>query len=470
MLVELLTVNDEKTYHEAMESVRQAYLTGKYKENGESFDLPFAAQWNALFPNGEVGGNAGHYNHFCNVTAAMAHIITYAHNNPDKIPCGGFTPQRKLDCMMAAFYHDIGKTVVIPVPRRHGVEGKALFAEPKASVKFRFEEISGRYPGCRIDFLTLSYYAELIGAHDIHGTISTGENGLLSLACIIERFKSLYDDDNDAVSKAVFDLWLLNIADIITSLDKKGEPQDWQDMIPGSLDDKIENFLNSTQGLNLQKDLELALQIAKAEDPYILAKTLSEKHAAHRLQRLVRQSFWGKLESSSVIPDALKTEILTRLDDKSLIAQIREILRSEFGEGYRKMFGTMLQFDYALGFFLTLSQQAIYRLGEELKPGGTFRTGWLYNQKTITGQIYRPEYLNRYNAECTVNNYITVIAGIFGEIHRLTADIENWNIEFEDANKRLTFSKADKLLFFDGPYRAGNARSLLMKEIMLYKS
>jgi hypothetical protein len=63
-----------------------------------------------------------------------------------------------------------------------------------------------------------------------------------------------------------------------------------------------------------------------------------------------------------------------------------------------------------------------------------------------------------------------VLAGIFGEIHRLTADIESFNIEFDDAANRLIPSKADKLLFFDGPYRAGNARVLLMREIMLYKA
>ena len=76
----------------------------------------------------------------------------------------------------------------------------------------------------------------------------------------------------------------------------------------------------------------------------------------------------------------------------------------------------------------------------------------------------------RYNAECIVNNYLTVLAGIFGEISRLTGDIENWNIEFEDAKNRLNEAKAERLLFLDGVFRADSARSLLMREIMLFKA
>ena len=85
--------------------------------------------------------------------------------------------------------------------------------------------------------------------------------------------------------------------------------------------------------------------------------------------------------------------------------------------------------------------------------------------------------MDRYNAECIINNYLTVVAGIFEEISRLTADIENWNIEFEDVGKRIDslneFNnefKAERLLFLDGVYRADSELSLLMREIMLYKA
>ena len=78
--------------------------------------------------------------------------------------------------------------------------------------------------------------------------------------------------------------------------------------------------------------------------------------------------------------------------------------------------------------------------------------------------------MDRYNAECIVNNYLAVLAGIFGEISRLTGDIENWKIEFEDAKNRLNEAKTTRLLFLDGVYRADNARSLLMRDIMLYKA
>jgi hypothetical protein len=479
MLLTLLNPKSQESYNTAIEQIRKAYLTGKFTVNEKSTDLPFTAQWNILFPNGETGNNTGHFNHFCNVTAATAHIINYAESG--KISLGEFTLQRKLDNMMVAFYHDIGKTII---PRRHGVEGKALFAEPKASVKFRFEEIAKHYTECEITSATLSYYAELIGYHDIFGTISTGENGLLSLANIIKRFADIFNNDKIAIKNAVYDLWLLNLADIITSISflngriiSKFDVQNWQLNIPGNLDNDIDWFLNSSHGRYLKEDLQFALQIAESENYYPFAKSISENRSAHRLQRLAQQTFANRLTAKDKsgnyamnFPEDLREAILNRLSDSSLTLQVKEILRSEFGDNYGKYFGTMLQFDYALGFFEMLSAQAIHWINEELKPDSTFRTGWLYNQKISKTQNYNKDYINRYNAECVVNNYIMVIAGIFGEIYRLTSDIEHWNVEFEDAKNRLTPSKADKLLFFDGAYRASNARNLLMKEIMLYKS
>jgi len=62
-----------------------------------------------------------------------------------------------------------------------------------------------------------------------------------------------------------------------------------------------------------------------------------------------------------------------------------------------------------------------------------------------------------------------LLADIFGEIARLTGDILNWNIEFEDAKDRLSGPKCDRLLGFSGAYRQGNERQLLVRELMLYK-
>jgi len=469
MFLALLDQQDKSTYASAIEIMRRAYLTGEIEANEMMLNIPFAAQWNMLFPGGKEKGdsfdNEWQLNHFCNVTAAMAHIIHYAKKNP-QLGWGEFTKKRSLNCMISAFYHDIGKTIIA---RRHGIEGKALFAEPKASVKFRFVEILA---ACDSEITTedMLYYAELIGYHDIFGTISTGENGFLSLANVIGRFADILGENLETIKTAVCDLWLLNIADIITSLKDKGNVQEWQLNPPGSIDSLLENFLSSYKGKYLNEDLCFALQIAEAKDRRNLATELSEKRAAHRLQRLARQTFENGLAVSKDFPPNLKEAVNSRFGEVSFTSQIKEILRAEFGDEYEKKFGTMLQFDYALGFFQSLAKQAIYWLEVELKDPNAFRTGWLYNRKTPKDGSYPPGFLVKYNAECISNNYCIAIVNIFGEISRLTSDINNWNIEFEDAKNRLTPSKADKLLVFDGAYRASNTRSLLMREIMLYKS
>jgi hypothetical protein len=473
-----------------MDTVKESFYTGKYKTGGKELDLPFAKQFQDFFnrytrkkPDApETIANSDnfiHYNHFSNVVAAMAHIIAYAEAHPEVfIPESEncvektFQTKRKLDNMLTAFYHDVGKTIIF---HRHAMEGKSLLAEPKASVRYRFEAIFAEYPDCELSPETLPLYGEYIGSHDMFGTIGTGENGILSMSGVISRLKSLFDGDLRKLKTAVFDLWLLNLADIIVSIGdfipgySKFAAQPWQDTNPGNMDNYIEQFIDSYKGVYLLEDLHFALQIAGADDPYTAAKTLAEKNASQRFRRLARQTLGEAVKGSKIFTQSLKDEVIKLLDSGAAIASVKEILRGEFGEEYSKRFGTMLQFDYALGFFLKLSAQAVALLEREL-TGGTFRTGWLYNQKIPTGNTYPVDFLDSYNAACIVNNYIMVLAGIFGEIHRLTADIESFNIEFDDAANRLTPSKADKLLFFDGAYRAGNARVLLMREIMLYKA
>ncbi|MDR0273083.1 MAG: hypothetical protein LBI27_07185 [Clostridiales bacterium] len=500
MFLSLLNCTDDVAYSAEIKKIKQSYLTGECEVNGKKLPLPYAKNFYDLFlkppkPEDppysiEESPNFGNYKHFSNVVAAMAHILKYAENHMDKLLPKGesdvsrdFGDARKLDSMFIAFYHDIGKTII---NRRHAVEGKAIFAEPKASVRFRFENIFAEYSESFCLPLRLSYYAESIGAHETWGTNTTGENSVLAFASIVNRFRLLFNNEIKAVKTAIFDLWLANVADIITSINwingeenKKFNEQDWQNNLPGTLDDRIKWLFDDYKGVYLIEDLGFALQIADAENPYDFAKSLSEKRAVNRFQRLARQTMGSMLETNERglsnpkinFPTALKDEIIRQLDDTAILAQINGILKGEFGSDFARCFGTMLQFDYALGFFFKLSNQAIYWLADELN-NKEFRTGWLYNQKIEKSNPYAEDeaFLYRYNAECIINNYLMALAGVFGEIYRLTADIENWNVEFEDAGNRLTPSKADKLLSFDGAYRAGNARVLLMREIMLYKS
>ena len=236
MLKSLLTQTSDNAFAVAIEAVKRAYLTGTYIASGQEIPLPFRRPFHELFTAKEDLDKPYDptrplqspwvYHHMGNVIAAMAHILKYAGIHADRfLPKEeddvdrSFTEQRKLDLLHLAYYHDIGKCII---SRRHAVEGKALFTEPKASVHYRFEQIFRAYEtyGISLSDETIPFYAELIGAHDIFGTISTGENGLLSLCGIIRRLAALFRYKLQAIKAAVFDLWLLNIADILVSLNR----------------------------------------------------------------------------------------------------------------------------------------------------------------------------------------------------------------------------------------------------------
>jgi hypothetical protein len=465
--------------------IKKAYLKGEYPVNGKILPMPFGAahkKFFAMLPENctapvvkDFSDNFGGYAHNLNVVFCMNDLMDYVRENGGALLPDGekdvdvnLSEEQQFIDIWKSWCHDVGKIIV---PRRHAVEGKSMFLDMKASVKYQFEAIFAEH-GFDISPKTFALFAEHIGTHDLLGTISTGENNVLSLYHAVERFRSIHNGDKKAVKNEIFSLFLLNVADIKTSLIRKFELQDWTSQPAGTLDSEFDEFFASYKGKFLVEDLKFALEIAESDEPYEYAKKLSAERAAHRLQRLARQTLGDKIEKDAAFPEGLKNEIVKLLDNAELIIpQIKDILCAEMGEGYAQMFGTMLQFDYALGFFLKLSDRAIYWLKNELS-GGSFRTGWRFNQKMPgdTKPAYPQSFLDKHDAECIIKNYITVLAGIFGAISRLTADIHNFNIEFCDASDRLSNSKADKHLFFDGPNRRSSALSQLMRELFLYKS
>jgi len=566
MFISLLKDEGLEKYKDAVDSVKKAYQTGEFCfTNGKVVKLPHGEQFAKLANDktklaNDINKGDFNVNHMVNVVCAMAHIIKYIEKGGMESILikvhGELLPnrsrvsfERKLDNLLIAFYHDVGKTTI---DRRHCMEGKTLFAEPRFTMKQRFEELFREFAKdwnannqipIIIPEIKLEYYAEMIGAHDIFGTISTGENGLLSLSHVIDRFSDVLDNGEhstliEKTKIAIFDLWLLNLADILVSLEDKGKPQDCTLTEPGKNCDLINNLVNLlgavTEGLDLEYkgkylkyDLEQALNIAMEKtDRYIYAKNLSEKNAANRFLRLAQQSLGDMLkdvdklrkketypgeyfpgkefeDSDNVLKDLdikgnpskwetvmtedferLKEQILNKLRDPQLIVKIKSILQCEFGDDYGEQFGTMLQFDYALGFFRTLAQQAILWLIKECALPDS-RTGWMYHKPGKPYGTYEDidikdndkkdiarKDIDTFNAECVVNNYMMVLSGIFGDIRRIISNIIDWNIEFEDARNRLNAdkTKAERLLFLSGPYRESSVRHLLMQQIMLYKA
>jgi hypothetical protein len=460
-------LTDPTTFVEAIGKIRAAYEANVYPFSN-LLALPFAKNYQTLLG---TGTNNGNHNHFVNVVATAAHLLDYYDQEKH------FSPDRKLKFLLTAFYHDIGKTICVNldknlfVTRRHAIEGASLFLEPRASVVSEFDAIFKFYQSDISARDYMNWSAELIQSHEMFGTVSTGENGYMSVAEAVSRLKDYGGD----CQENVFNLWLLNIADILVSItvlndapQNKMEPNKYFLQPVGSQKGTIDWFFKTFQGRALLKDLEIAQTIASDSDPLKAAYNIASETALVRFQRLAQQTI-GR-ESKALSDRELSGKIVRLVEGDSLSSEIARILRGEFGPDYKSKFGHMQQFDYALSFFSNLAKWAVKRIGEELDGSG-FRTGWVYSQKYehSTKRTYTPEFIAEYNASAIVSNFLLLQAGIFAEVSRLTGDIEQWNVEFGDANERLTESKKDKLLNFDGGYRSANARVNLMKEIMLYR-
>jgi hypothetical protein len=93
----------------------------------------------------------------------------------------------------------------------------------------------------------------------------------------------------------------------------------------------------------------------------------------------------------------------------------------------------------------------------------------IFISSTFNDMHAERDFSDCYKVETIIFNYMVFMSNIFCDIAQLTEGMGHRYIEFEDALNRLTDSKADRLLYMDEPHKAGHTRSLLMKELMLYR-
>ena len=389
---------------------------------------------------------------------------------------------RTFKLMLAAFYHDLGKAVVDP---RHAMEGAVILAYHTTSARYRLHQIVQQY-SLHYEFERddLFYVSDLVLFHDHYGTLGTGEDGYLPLVNMIDRIKrySLKHDTNKANQREwsrryLFDLWLLNAADIMVSLDRKFEPQD--DLLdPDKAAARIRAFLEGPKGDTLVHDLKISLQLLEEhckkkhfDDLAPLqsrAHDISRRHVIERLRRLVTSSLLGPLARRSRDQTAPQMRAMARVletlsEEKWTAAIVRAIQAIEdFGE-FANRLAWIGRMDYALGFFQRIAEEALTRVGADLEGKG--RTGWIRQP----GDDIDADYLTKTQALFFADNYVMCVIQILGYLLFREPSIDRLrNIEFGDARDRITPEKLAQLLSTEGPFRARRAVQAILQTIYLY--
>jgi hypothetical protein len=220
--------------------------------------------------------------------------------------------------MLAGFYHDIGKTVADP---RHAVEGAIILGYHTTLAQYQLHEIvhaydhdnSHDYSFEREDLL---YVADLVLYHDHFGTLGTGEDGYMALVNVIDSIKryslkQASENRDERLTQQMrwtrcylFDLWLLNVADIIVSMKNKWDEQpEWENAEEARK--RIRSFLTDKGGSNRIHDLKIAFDLltlisekTHSDDLARLesaAHDCSKRHVIERLRRLMTSALSGPL-------------------------------------------------------------------------------------------------------------------------------------------------------------------------------
>lgn len=495
--------------------------------------------------NVNFSANEGNYNHFVNVVAALARLIIYfqKYENVKDIfrkLQGSFveedtqgtlyiidedkednqrinlsvisetinyddTPnERTLKLMFGAFYHDLGKTVTDP---RHGMEGSILMSFHTSETLCQFDQIFKSHdPLYSFDVIDLSYISTLLNFHDSYGTLSTGEDGWVQLIEIVDTIKkySLRKEKNKENQKKesqkyLFDLWLLNVADIIVSIkDKwmdqvgvrdnyknKTDPPFWNEQ--ESANKKITEFFESPKGRLLIHDLIISLEILDIHnkkshkddlsDLQTRAIAYSNDHVVERIKRLLCETTQRQLENCADTDPSVKNlaKKITEISDEQWTWSIEKAIRSisNFQEFSRKLpwIGKM---DYSLNFFKKIVSYAFKKVAEEIIGSGT-PTGWITSKKESSFDPYfnekdkKDDYLLSLRASYFADNYAAIVVQILNHL-LVRQPFQEYirSIEFRDAQERLTDDKLNRIINVEGSARFINAIELVLKTVTIY--
>ncbi len=470
--------------------------------------------------------NFGDYNHLLNVIAATARIMNYlkeinvieeflTSSYKARIVWREYAEIVKYDpqtqglrifmLMLAAYFHDIGKTVV---KHRHGMEGAIIISEHSSQAWFQLNRIAKAHnikeEFARTDLFLISDYLDY---HDIFGKLSNGEAGYFQLEELIYKIKrfslknSLHQEQKNWSIRCLFDLWVLNIADIMVSVkDKYVRQTVWENKDESFK--YIEEFSKNIAKFDtLRHDLGIANNLLEIINEHrhtdvlqklsINSEINSERHTIERIRRLVCSSIrfttdecGDKLKSiNNIIPfinsacDISETSLAINIE--------RSIIAISNLQDFCTRFSWISQMDSSLGFFKAICYRALFKINEEIeekeepkksdksgiKSNYCFRTMWIrdkFSDKLGEDPAFVKD-LNKLQSQYFVENYVSVVIQIIAHLLYREEGIERIkNIEFNDAVGRLTDEKLDSILSLKGPYHSKRSIQFVLKTVFVY--
>jgi hypothetical protein len=475
--------------------------------------------------NGNYSKHSGNYYHFINVIAAVARLINFF-SDPECIKkyllksnekneniaelCNilAFNKHqnsRIINLMFGAFYHDLGKTVVDP---RHGMEGAIIISDHTSSAWYQLNRISNRYNDSdseQFEREDLLFIAEMLMYHDLYGTLSTGESGYSKLIAMIDRvkiysLKYISKIQSNSIQEQIkwsqrylFDLWLLNVADIIVSLknndinfksDKYKQQTFWLDK--SKADKRLDDFFtNKKKAHILLHDLRISFKLLKEHNKFehndsltSLSKdalSYTERHIVERIRRLIFESLTEPLEVYEHIKEITMLVKYARYYIESerevniyaiIVRAIKSVSNYQEFCNRIKWIGHM---DYALGFFQKIANGALEMVTQELKGGDN--TYWIRTKTAgpIGLDSKAEEYLWKLQAKFFLDNFASTVIQILSHLLFRDEYIDRLrNLEFNDARERLTKEKIKAIISLVGPYRSRRAIQLILQSIFYW--
>jgi hypothetical protein len=499
--------------------------------------------------------NVGNYNHFVNVVAVSARLINLFSDKETVSRILGESPDtseekvwagnadllssleynqnqflRTFNLMLAAFYHDLGKTIV---DRRHALEGSIILTDHSTTSWYTLRKISKIYDHTnefeREDFL---FIAELLLYHDLFGTLSTGESSYMKLVNLLdgikrycykyvpasEASKSKLEQQRIWARRHLFDLWVLNVADIMVSIECEldaspfktdtGQQRKWVDQEywwgnKRNAEEEINKFFTVNQKSRpLVHDLRIALKLLyphtlnkhsdNLSDIEREASAFTQRHTTERIERLVRESLTKILDEDKYLKEHSHYEneigyFLVAIKDffKNPFKLNQVVTQSIDTSGNFQEFCVRLanigHMDYSLGFFTKIACRALKRVCVE--QGAVPPTEFRLIDTEITNTFWiRPAYegdlgadqeakaaLRSTQASFFIGNYTATIVQILAHlIFREKTINSSRNLEFSDASKRLTGDKIDAIISMKGPNRSKRSIQIALQTIFYW--